>query len=316
MPTADEHLEQALREYNEKINAFEERGGSPQKLLDAYIHRGSVLYMMGSFVSAMTDFDEAISIIRLMEDSGVPVDPGYLVKAYTSRGMMAVDKSAEAMADDYRVAASRLGDLGDGSKFYDERDIVGMCLDCGCDLIDNEMEDEASPYVDKAVSLLVGKDDDWSRNRYMEVCGMEGEIHLGSEEGVKAAECFDETIRIGEDLMGRGSLEDVMELVSAYIHRGDLAEASGDDGLFLSVMDRAIAVMEELMEKGSLEDTELLSQLHGEVAQALMRANDMKTAEEHLMRQVAINLRGAEGYMESNGIRRGAYGSECDGDDE
>ena len=34
MPTVDEHLEQALREYNEKVNALED-GGSPQELLDA-----------------------------------------------------------------------------------------------------------------------------------------------------------------------------------------------------------------------------------------------------------------------------------------
>ncbi len=315
MPTADEHLEQALREYNEKVNAFEE-GGSPQELLDAYIHRGSVLYMMGSFVSAMTDFGEAIAIIRRMEDSGVPVDPGYLVKAYTSRGTIAVDKSVEAMADDYRVAASRLGDLVDGSKFYGTRDIVEMCLDCGYDLIDNEMEDEASPYIEKAISLLVGRDDDWSRNRYMEACGMEGEIHLGSEENGRAAEDFDESIRVGEELMEKGSLDDTMELVSAYVSRGDLAEAAGDDVLFLSVMEKAISLMEDLMDKGSLDDTELLSQLHGEAAQALMRANDVKAAEKHLLRQVTINLRGAEGYMESNGIRRGGYGSERDGDDE
>lgn len=316
MPTVDEHLEQALREYNEKVNALED-GGSPQELLDAYIHRGCVLSMIGSFVSAITDFDEAIEIITAMEDSGTSVDSGYFVKAYTSRGALEIEKSVKSMADDYRVAASRLGDLKDGSKYYDTKDIAEMCLDCGCDLVDSDLASDAIPYIEKALSVLVGKDDPWSRNRYMEACDLEGQVRMDTEDFEKAAEVFDESLRVGEELRAEGSLEDIMELVSAYVSRGDLAEDAGDMDMYFDVRDKAIAIMEDLMDRDDLDDTELLANLHGEVAQAYMKRNDMKTAEKHLMRQVAINLHGAKDYMDGNGIDRHTdYGSERDGDDE
>ena len=172
MPTVDEHLEQALREYNEKVNALED-GGSPQELLDAYIHRGCVLSMIGSFVSAITDFDEAIEIITAMEDSGTSVDSGYFVKAYTSRGALEIEKSVKSMADDYRMAASRLGDLKDGSKYYDTKDIAEMCLDCGCDLVDSDLASDAIPYIEKALTVLVGKYDPCSTNRYIHASDLE-----------------------------------------------------------------------------------------------------------------------------------------------
>ena len=87
--------------------------------------------------------------------------------------------------------------------------------------------------------------------------------------------------------------------------------------LYFDVRDKAIAIMEDLMDRDDLDDTELLANLHGEVAQAYMKRNDMKTAEKHLMRQVAINLHGAKDYMDGNGIDRHTdYGSERDGDDE
>lgn len=301
MTTSDEHLEQALREYNEKVNALED-GGSPRELLDAYIHRGCVLYMMGSYVSAATDFGEAVGIITRIENSGGSVDPGYFVKAYTSRGMLEIDKSAEAMADDYRIAATRLKDLKDGSKYYGEKDIVEMCLDCGSDLTESEMAEDALPFAEKALSLLVGKDDAWHRNRYAETCALEGQIYMDTEDFVRAAEMFDEAVRVAEDLLEEGSLEDVMELVNACVFRGDLAENADDTEGYLRYMNRAIDLMEDLMEKNRLDDVSVLAELHGEVAQVYMKANDMKTAEKHLLRQVSINLSGADDYMSENGI--------------
>lgn len=302
MPTIDEHLEKALAEYNEKVNELE-GSGSPEELLVAYINRGTVLSMMDLYVSAVTDFDEAIGIMRRIEDSGGTVDPGCFVKAYVSRGSLESDKSPKAMADDYNMAASRLKQLRDGSRYYDRRGIIEMCLDCGCDLVDADMATDALPFTEKVYSLVVGRDDDWLRNRYMENCELEGQVRMDCEDFGLAMENYTEAVRVGEELRSRGALEDIMELVSAYVSKGDLEDDREHRQAYYADRKAALDIMEDLAAHDRLDDDELLSNLHGEVAEALIKDGRVPEAEKHLMRQVEINLHGAKDYIDNNADR-------------
>ena len=55
MDTSDIHLESALDEYNQKVYDLESTGSESEELLEAYVNRGCVLYMMEYRTSAMDD---------------------------------------------------------------------------------------------------------------------------------------------------------------------------------------------------------------------------------------------------------------------
>ncbi|KUE73647.1 hypothetical protein AUQ37_01725 [Candidatus Methanomethylophilus sp. 1R26] len=205
MLNSDEHLERALAEYNDKVSALED-SGPREKLLEALVNRGCVLFMMDSYVSAYGDFDDASDIIAEIEDSGGSVDPGLYVKTHAMKGMTIVEKSVHEAAEEFRLAATRLGQLKPGARhFPDGRAIADFCLDCAQTLIDEDMGADALPFTEKSMSQTVGKDDAWSRNRYMEACSMEADALSGSEDPEKAGEYFDEAVRTGESLRPPGS---------------------------------------------------------------------------------------------------------------
>lgn len=314
MATADEHLEEALSEYNDRVNALEGKGAS-QELLDAYLNRGSVLAMMDSYVSAITDFDDAIELIKVLENSGRTVDAGCYVKAYVGRGELHGEDGEREMAMDYSMAALRLGELKDGSRCYDRRSTVEMCLDCAGDLVDADFAKDAKPFTDRALALLVGHDDVWSRNRYVEACNLAGQAEMDQQQNAAALESFGEAIRVGQQLQAEHRLEDEIELAYAYVSRGDLDDDMQRTADYFADRLAAIALLEDLMKRNALDDTELLANLHGEVAEAYMRANNMKEAERHLMRQVAINLDGAQDYMRQNHIDDGRDNDDDDDSD-
>ncbi|MDD2626215.1 MAG: hypothetical protein PHT00_02730 [Candidatus Methanomethylophilus sp.] len=304
MVMVDEHLEQALQEYNDKVNALEPQGTS-QELLDAYLNRGSVLSLLESYVSAITDFDDAVALIKVLENSGHPVDAGCFVKAYVSRGELRNDDDTGLMKEDYIAAAARVPELRENSRYYDRKKTVEMCLNVAGDLLDADYPVETAPFLDKALSYLVGNDDNWSRNCYTKACNLTGQAAMDEHNNTRAREEFTETIRVATDLKKAGKLEDELELVYAYVSRGDVEDDMQDTEPYLADRLAAIDLMEDMLKRNALDDTELLANLHGEVAQLYMRKNEMKKAERHLMRQVAINLDGAREYMRDQQIDDG-----------
>lgn len=289
MLNSDEHLERALAEYNDRVSALED-SGPREKLLDALVNRGCVLFMMDSYVSAYGDFDDASDIIGEIEDSGGSVDPGLYFKVHTMKGMTIAGKSVHEAAEEFRLAASRLAQLEPGARHYpDRRAIADSCLDCAQTLIDEDMGADALPFIEKAMSQTVGKDDAWSRNRYMEACGMEADALSGSEKLEKAKEYFAEAVRAGESLRASGELEDGLMLADAYTGYAELCE--GQD--FIAYAEKAERILEDLNDGHALEDTDLLSRLCGEIAQAYMKMHRMKEAEKYLMKQVKLSI-GAE----------------------
>jgi tetratricopeptide (TPR) repeat protein len=286
MLNSDEHLERALAEYNEKVSALEDNGPE-EELLDALVNRGCVLYMMDSFVAAYGDFDDASEIIARLEDSGKSVDPGLYVKTHMMEGLTLIDKSVHEAVGEMRLAASRLPQLSPGARhFPDARSIADSCLDCAAALEDADMCADALPFIDKAMSQLVGKDDAWSRNRYMEACGLEGEALEDAGDKEKAMENYSEEVRVGEDLRSKNELEDPLQLADAYLGCAGLRE--GEE--YIPYAQRAAEIMEELNSRHALDDPQLLSGLYGDIARAYMSLHRMKEAEQYLMKQVKMSI--------------------------
>ncbi|MCQ2084876.1 MAG: hypothetical protein MJZ21_01860 [archaeon] len=296
MRSSDAHLERALEEYNDKVNRLEDEGNT-KELLDAYINRGMILSMMECNVSAIDDFNEAISIITDLENSGHSVDPGYFVKCYISRGELQSVDGGDSMADDYCIAASRLKELQPTSKYYDERKIIDMCSNCAGDMIDSEHPVEALDFINKGMSLLVGRTEDDYRNCYVEFSNLLGQYYMDTTEAQKAYDTFKESIRVAKELYESGKLDEMMDLVLAYVSKGDMDEVLELESEFFADREAAIELMEDMKICGTLDDDELLSSLHGEIAQAYMQKGKIKEAEKHLMKQVSYNLSGSTEYL-------------------
>lgn len=299
MLTSDAHLQKALEEYNEKVDRLE-RDDNTRELLDAYINRGCILSMMGSNVSAISDFDDAIDIITDLENSGNTVDAGYFVKVYISRGELENDSTGKDMADDYRIAASKLDLVGPGSKYFDEKSLINTCLDCAGDLIDNGFPEDAVPFIDKVHSMVSGKDDEYSRNYLLEAYNLYGQSLMDNEEYEKAYGYFTKAVDLGKALYDEGLISDEMDLVLAYVSRGDIDEHLEKDKEYFDDREAAIEILEDMKSLGALDDEELLSTLHGEIARAYMMKQDIKKAERHLLKQVSFNLSGSTEYLGEN----------------
>ena len=295
MPSFDEHLESMLRDCNDRINQLEVSGSSDEDMLDALINRGSVLSMMEYYTSALSDFNDAADLIAQMERGGKTADPGSFVRVFVSRGELNADPTQ--MAEDYSIASTRLAEVKENTKFYDRKKIIRMCTDCCEDLIDNGLPGGTPPYIDKLYEMLVGRDDDWSRNRYLETMNLSAQsmFDLGMED--EAMEYFSEAVVTGYELFKKNSLEDLMSLVFALVVRGDIEQRKGLLEQYFVDRKAAISLLEELLSMNKLDDISVLVRMHQDVANTYMTVNKVKEAEEHLMREVILNMDGAEEYI-------------------
>ena len=205
------------------------------------------------------------------------------------------------MLDDYRVAASVLKDLKEGSKYYDREGIVTMCVNCAGDLIEFDFTEDSEPFTRKGLELVVGKDDRFSRNAYVKLNNLSGQACMNEENNKTALKYFDEAVRVARELDSTGGLEDQMDMVYAYVSRGDVEEFLGMTDKLLEDRESAISILEDMKYRGALDDDELLSNLHGETAQIYMKAGKIKEAEKHLLKQVSYNLSGSTEYLNENG---------------
>jgi len=296
-PSFDEHLEAALKDHNDKISKLETSGGTSEEFLDALINRGSILSMMEYYVSAISDFDDAIAIIAELEEEGKTVDPGSFIKAYVSRGELMSPENMGQTVEDYITAASRLSKLEITSKYFDERKIVVMCINCCEDLVDSEFPGEIAPFIEKLYEILPRKKDNWSLNRYLEMLNLDGQATADLSHPDQALEIFTRAIEIGVDLFDKKALEDTMSIVFPLISRGDIAQQKGLFEQYFLDRKAAISLLEGLLEMNRLDDVQILAGLHQDVANTYLTLNKVKEAEEHLMREVMLNMDGAEEYI-------------------
>jgi len=294
--SSDEHLEIALKDYNDKVNKLEE-SGTPEELLDAYINRGCVLSMMEYYVSALSDFDEAAELIDKFEANGVRIDAGTYVKTYVSRGEIQGGDDMRSMAEDYAKAAKRLPDLKEDSKYYDRKKIINMCIACTEGLVDEKFPAEIDPFVEKCYSYLIAKEDAWSNNRYIEIVNLRGQASMDLFKSDEAIECFSSAIDSGIKLLEEGKLDDVMSLVFPYVSRGDVEQQEGLLEPYFADRKAAIVLLEELLSANKLDDIKVLVTLHQDLANTYLTLNKMKEAEEHLMREVELDVNGAREYI-------------------
>lgn len=289
MRKSDRHLEEALEDYNRKVEEYEENGTNEQ-LLEAYVNRGCVLSMMDSFISAMADFDDAEEIMDIMGSLGEEVDAGTFVKAYVSRGEIRTSDGAAGMAEDYATASERLDDLDPSSRHFDRRGIVKMCISCAEDLLDEGYPGNLAPFIVKAEKMLFDKNDAWSKNRYVEALNLMGqaEHEMGRKE--ESLQYYGRSISVCQELMGENSLDDEMALIFALVSRGDLEVEDGSFEDAVRDYEAAIAILEVMLSFHRPETRELLMQVHREVSEVLMGMNESGEAEKHLLRALELNI--------------------------
>jgi tetratricopeptide (TPR) repeat protein len=290
MRITDEHLEQALREYNDKVSDLE-TGGTDEELLEALVNRSTILMLMGSYTSAMTDLEDAIELSEGMKDINV----GTYVKMYENRGQLLCGEDNETMVEDYGKIVSRLGEINGEVRHYDKKGLIVMCIECSADLIDYEYYENSVPFTQKAIQLIGDDNDEWSTNRIVQLYNLIGEADVGMELSDNAADAYSVCIKAGEKLYGISRIDDPMELVTAYIHRGDLFETSDKEKMWKD-HERAAEILEELNDINRLSDVTLLVNLHQAIASSMMESREIERAEKHLMK--AINL-GVPGMKEA-----------------
>ncbi len=296
MAASDRHLELALEEYNDKVNILED-GEPSSDLLDAYINRGSILMMMEYYTASESDYTDAIELMPYLSSRGITIDVGTVVKAHVSRGELLIEKSTEEAVEDYAVVSDNLGNLVDGSRYFDNKNIVLMCIAIAEDLLDYSYPDMVQPFVDKAMSLLITKDDLWSRNRFLEVLNINAQSFDDREMEQEALSAYGEAFDVGQSLLEKGELEDIMSIIFPLASKADLELKLDMKELYVSDRNGSIVLVEQAMKAGKIDDIELLKAMHREIANVYFSMNKMKEAEEHLMKEVVLNVDGAKDYI-------------------
>ncbi|MCL2148974.1 MAG: hypothetical protein FWH47_06535 [Methanomassiliicoccaceae archaeon] len=296
-PSLDEHLEAVLQDCNDRVNRLEEAGCPDAEMLDALIDRGSVLSMMEHYTSALSDLEDAVDMIIRMEREGEPVDPGSFVRVFVSRGGIYAESDPGMMADDYAIASMRLHEFDEGSRLYDRRKVVQMCLGCCEGLLNGGRPEGVPPFADKIRAELAGLTDGWSRNRRLEMFVMSAQSMEETGMEAQALWLFNEAVRTGYGLFDEGSLEDPMPLVFALVLRGDIEQRRGLLEQYILDRKAAISLLEELLSANRLDDIQVLVRLHQDVANTYLTLDRVKEAEEHLMKEVMLSMDGAEEYI-------------------
>jgi tetratricopeptide (TPR) repeat protein len=295
MDVSDIHLERALKESNATVNMLESNGDE-QDLMEAYVNRGSILYMMGYFTSAMEDLTAASEMMEDMESNGQDVDAGTYVKAHATMGSILFEQNCEP-AEEYGYAISRLSDLHPGSKHFDREGIIRLCVESAENLLDNQSPEDALEFVSKGASLLANAQDAWSRNRLLQFNTLMGECHLSMGDLRKAMDCYSTAIEIGTVLVDESCIEDMEELVVPIISRSQCEFDLGLEDMYLSDIELAIGLMEEMLKVNKLQDVEVLIHMHQDAASALMSMGKVEEAERHLMKAMTMGVNGAKDYI-------------------
>lgn len=297
MRRSDEHLERALEEYNHKISELESNGSSREEMLEALVNRSTVLLMLESYTSSMEDSEDAIELSKLMESKGEPVNVGTYMKMYENHGQLLYDSDNDGMAEDYAKIVSKLDRTGGDIRHYDKRSLIVMCIDCAEDLIDVDKEENAIPFLQKAIEFIGGDLDKWSRNHKVHILNLLAEVghSLGQDDG--SLSNLEECIRLAGELMFSSSIDDPNELVNAYILRGDILESMGKlEGMWES-HEAAAEILEKMYLEHKLDDVQLLINLHQGIATSMMNAGKIELAEKHLMRSINLGIPGMKEAM-------------------
>ena len=293
MEKADAHLEESLRELNDRVHELE-ASEDLEQLLEAYVNRGRVLAMMEYRTSALDDFETASELADDLISSGTEVDPGTYVRIHSAMASLIFDQDGDPV-EEYYYVASKLDGLDAGSRHYDQRSIVRLCITASEDLIDCGHPEDCRVFVEKGLSMTESRDP-WFQNRRMELHGLSAEAYDALNDVHSSIRSCTDAIEVGTDLMERGVLEDTDSLVMILVMRADSESSIGDNDMAIVDLTVAVNVMEGLLENHGLPDQEPLISLHHDLAGVLMKAGRVEEAEKHLIRAMEIGVgRGAAG---------------------
>lgn len=302
MDASDFHLERALNEYNSTVNMLESNGTSPE-LVEAYVNRGCILYMMGYLTSAMEDLSSASEMIDEIEYEGGEIDAGTYVKDHATMGAILFEQRSEII-EEYSYAQTRLDKLRTDSNHFDRAGIIRMCIESAQNLMESDYPEDAEHFVRKGIDILERSGDKWSGNRRMELYTLLGECRFAQEDLRAAMEQYSEAIAIGTMLTESNEIEDMEEVVVPIIARSQCELDLGLDDMYLSDLLLAIKLLEEMAKINKLEDQDVLIKMHQDAATTLMTKGKVKEAEEHLIKAVTMGVHGAKDYLVNQGNDR------------
>ncbi len=146
-------LENALGEYNDNINELEPLWEFPE-LLEVYINRDCVQYMMEYCTSVLEDPESASGVIDILETQWYDMDAGTYVQVHVMMESSLLDEDKDCSAE-YDLAALRLDGLRPDFHHYDRRNIVRTCKNACKNFINSGYPKDMEPYVRKALSLVI-----------------------------------------------------------------------------------------------------------------------------------------------------------------
>ncbi len=287
MDNSDRHLEDSLQDLNDRVYELES-SDDVQGLLEAYVGRGSVLYMLEHTTSALEDMESACEIIDDLESQGIVVDPGIHVRIHSIIADIIFNKNFDPV-EEYSIVSEYLVRLNSDSRYYDRRSIVRLCISACTNLLDSEHFEDCQIFVEKALSITEGNDP-WSRNRRVDILLLSAEAkdELNDVHGAMAD--LSEVIEIATSLMENGSLEDEETIIIALTHRAQFEIDLGMDENSVTDLSVAIELMEAMYENHMLEDLDALINLHHDLAGVLMKIGRIEESEKHMIRAMEVGI--------------------------
>jgi tetratricopeptide (TPR) repeat protein len=301
--SSDEHLDVALEEYNDKVSRLETEG-PVSELLEALINRGTILLMMESTISALSDFDDAIDIIEDEEREGRRIDAGLYIRAHEGRGNLLFDGDQIGMLEDYRKVAARLPELMPGNGYFDVKGIVEMCIDVADDLMNTGKFHDAEPFLHKALDVLEGRIGDWEDNRRADAYSYLGNVYERTGQPQKAIENYGKDIDIDRYLADHHLIDDYRRLVMSLYNRAELRNDAGDSDGYLSDFILAAEYLEITIESGQSDEKELLVGMCQAIASLLVEKGKVADSEKYLIKAMKYGMPDIDRAMSQLGIRK------------
>ena len=291
MRSSDEHLEEALAEYNDKVNSLE-LDGRLEELLEALVNRSTILMLMGSYVSSMTDLEDAMELMEEMNQDGIIPNLGTYVKVYENHGHMCCEDDPEMMLDDYLRIIPKLIALNAATRHYDRKSLVNMCLECSKELIDSDFSENSLPFLEKGLIFLGPSNDDWTLNRRAEMYSLMGEAHHDMGVYDDALSEFTRSIDIASELYLSNRIDDDMlvSFVYSFVLKGDIEDRNGNREESIDDYESAADILDQLENEGRTFDKDLLLDMHRTLSRLLMEAGNIERAETHLVKAMKMEV--------------------------
>lgn len=293
--TPEDYLEEALSEYNDKVNALESEGDS-EELLEAYVNRGCILSMMEHFTSALEDLETASKM-----ESRIGADDGTFVKMNSELGKLYSHFGIDPQVL-YADVAARLQWIGATSRHFDLKGVVSMCLDSAEILLEFGHPSDSHPFLEKALETTQAKMDPWMKNRRVEALNLMGEEYDAEEESEMAEKCYAEAVEVGMDLMKSEKLEDLEILAATFLSKAECDLDLGMMDRFVEDSDKAVLIIEKMHENGILDDMTEASDICHNVAVEFIKQGKVDEAEKYLIKAVKLSLKGAQDYIDKSAI--------------